>query len=379
MSQLVWSLRLVAVVGPVVVLFCQALALPPLQPRQDVGFVVLAISCMAVALTLFFLLRPALATHLRHRDLLVPLGLYLTIDHLANYLLALPALAIVTAPWGTLKVSALAFTVSLAVVMQIALGVFYGGWVTRLILQAVEDGRIDLLNPLARPWGWFGRVFVAETIGWCILFAMVIPAVFIASGAMPLGLLLIGVGSLLWNLATAALLPVVVSSRTSLGTALAEGFRASWNEKRRWWNVVVAQMVLLGWVTFLSATVTTSKAPGNFATTEKTNWSVNAFWTGGYEDETRWYGKVADVYETQKLQPVSTLLGIAFAILAIAIKARIVRDLRPPITLGIEPLPVGGNGMVGGGGEEVADTIETMRAVEGCFQPAHKESCSGFE
>jgi len=156
-----------------------------------------------------------------------------------------------------------------------------------------------------------------------------VPAVALAAAALPVGLFAIGALSLAWNLATAALLTVVVASREPLARALAEGFRASWSGKRRWWYVVVAQMLLLGWVTFLSVSFTTSTGPGSFTTKSSTNWSVNGFWTGGYEDSCRWYGTAAAIYETQTLPPVATLQGLAFAVLAVAVKLRVVRDLRP--------------------------------------------------
>jgi hypothetical protein len=54
---------------------------------------------------------------------------------------------------------------------------------------------------------------------------------------------------------------------------------------------------------------------------------------GGYEDNSRWYGKVAEISETQPLQPVTTLLGLLFGALAVVVKARIAGDLWPdPIT-----------------------------------------------
>jgi hypothetical protein len=327
MSALTWPLRLLAIAGPVAVLLWQVVSLPPLLPRQDVGFVALFV--LAFVVGLWLALMRASRTILRHGDVLVPLGLYVTAVPLANAVLALPALAAVTAPSWSAQVLGLGLSLSAGLVVQIVLAVFHGGWTTLLVVQAAQQGRTNLVGALARPWRWFGRVFVAETIGWGGLFGLMIPALAVASVALPLALLLIGVISLVWNLVTAAVLPVVVASRRPLGAALADGFRASRRAMGRLWFVVVVQMLLLGWVTFLFASFTTSNGPGNVTTKNSTNWSVNGFWTGGYEDNSRWYGKVTEIYETQPLAPVTTLLGLLFGVLAIAVKVRVATDLWP--------------------------------------------------
>jgi hypothetical protein len=325
MSRLALPLRVVAVVGPIAVLFARALSLPPAQPRQEVGFVVLAAATLAVGLTLSTLLRWSAGVIVRHLDLLVPYGLYVTVADVSGRLLALVAGETVAAPrWTMLTVS-----LSLASAWQIVLAVFYGGWVTALIVQAVRDGRVDLVGPLRRPWRWFGRVCVAEALGLGPFLLLLAAAVAVGQAALPLAVILLAVGCLAWNLATAALLPVVVASAEPLGAALADGLRWGWRGLGRWWYVVVVQMLLMGWLTFLHASYTISTGPGNVTTLEKTNWGVNAVWTGGYDDTCRWYGKVAEIYETPPLAPITTLLEIVFAVLAVAAKLRIARDLRP--------------------------------------------------
>jgi hypothetical protein len=334
MSALAWPLRLLAIAGPVAVLLWQVVTLPPLVPRQDVSLVVLLALGFWTGIGL--VLMRASRTILRHGDLLVPLGLYVAAVPLASAVLAWPALAAVTAPSWSAQALGLGLSLSAGLVVQIVLAVFYSGWATRLVVQAAQQGRTDLVGALAGPWRWFSRVFVAETIGWGVLFVLMIPALAVASVALPLALLLIGVISLVWNLVTAALLPVVVASRRPLGAALADGFRAGRREMGRLWYVIVVQMLLLGWVTFLSVSFTTSNGPGNVTTKNSTNWSVNGFWTGGYEDNSRWYGKVTEIYETQPLAPVTTLLGLLFGVLAVAVKVRVATDLWPEPEPGAE-------------------------------------------
>jgi hypothetical protein len=70
------------------------------------------------------------------------------------------------------------------------------------------------------------------------------------------------------------------------------------------------------------------KAPDpSFTTRTTTNWSVNGFWTGGYENECRWYDNLMEAAEAPPLPLISSLLGMLFAVLAIAVKLRIVTEL----------------------------------------------------
>ena len=61
----------------------------------------------------------------------------------------------------------------------------------------------------------------------------------------------------------------------------------------------------------------------------KTNFSVNGFWTGGYENECRWYGKLMQTMEAPTVALISTVLTLVFGVLAVAIKLRISEDIVP--------------------------------------------------
>src|SRR6516164_2276527 len=163
MSALTWPLRLLATVGPAAVLLWQVVTLQPLLPRQHVCLVALLVLALAVMLSPLLVRVPSAL--LRHGDLFVPLGLYVAAVPLANGALTLPALAALASPWWSGQLLGLGVSLSAALVLQIGLAVFYGGWTTRLIVQAAERGRTDLVGALAGPWRWFGRVFVAEMIG----------------------------------------------------------------------------------------------------------------------------------------------------------------------------------------------------------------------
>jgi hypothetical protein len=172
-----------------------------------------------------------------------------------------------------------------------------------------------------------------------VLFLGLLVVIPLAGCAVPVVLVLIGLGSLLWNLATAALLPAALGEEfLRFGPALRTGVRVSWSSRGRWWKLVVMQMVLLGWVTFISLSYTEER-PGGSTTRSVTNWSVNAFWTGGYEDECRWYGKLQEALQAPGLAAVSTALALVFGVLAIGIKLAVVHGLWLSRREAEEPFP----------------------------------------
>jgi hypothetical protein len=81
----------------------------------------------------------------------------------------------------------------------------------------------------------------------------------------------------------------------------------------------------------------TEQGPKGFTTHNKSEWSVNSFWTGGYENECRWYAKVLQIYEVPALEVISTALGLVFGVLAIGVKLTIVGRIKPTVVP--EPLP----------------------------------------
>jgi hypothetical protein len=266
----------------------------------------------------------------RHPDLLLPLGLYLTAQALFSLLLAIPAISAVFSPAWNLKILAFSSSLSLNFLVQVALAVTYAGWTTILMVQAVRQDRVDPMAALAAWPAWFWRVLGAEAIGWCVLFGGLTLAITLGAVALPLTLLLIGALSLLWNLLTAALLPIVVAEPGAFVETVRKGLRVSWERKGRWWLPVVLQMVLLGWVTLLHVSYTANPQPGSYRTNTKSDLSVNSFWTGGYENTCRWHTKMMNLVETEPLPLVEYLLGVLFAILAIVVKLRITSDLYGP-------------------------------------------------
>ncbi|HEV3444163.1 MAG TPA: hypothetical protein VG099_05935 [Gemmataceae bacterium] len=319
-------LRVVSLCGVCLVLLQQSVTALPFKLRQAYGIVVLVLAVVAVVLVLAILMPGTIGKLKRHVDLLVPLGLFTLADTVFGWLFLLPAIAAVMKPSQQVIIGVLTFSVSATLLVTILLQAAYGAWTTWLIVNTVCSGQTDPAGALRGLKRWFFRVFGLEFIGWGVLFAGLACAIALGTVALPLTLILVGVGSLVWNLATAALLPLALDERLRFWEAFRWGIAVSWRDKWRWGPILVAQMLLLGWITFFSVSYTVSQ-PGSVHTQNKTAFSVNGFWTGSYENECRWYGKLMDAVEAPPLQVLSTVLGLVFGVLAVAIKLRISEDV----------------------------------------------------
>jgi len=316
-------LRWLAVIGSAVVFLYHLTSLWHMEPRQEYGIVVLVLASIAVGLTCLVMLPAATGKLVRHLDLLLPLGLYFSAEGLLDALMAIPVFSAVFLPSWKLQILSLSFSLSLLFLLHIALAIFYAGWTTVLIVQANRRDHVDPLDAIQSAQHWFWRVAGAEVFGWVVLFAALAVVVTVGVVVIPLALIVLAIFSLVWNLATAAMLLVMASTRTPFGPTLREGMRVSWEGKSRWWPAVVAQMVLLGWITFFFVSYTSNPRPGSFSMQNKSDFSINAFWTGGYEDECNWHTKLMAAVETKPLPLVEFLLGIVYAVLAIVVKLQI--------------------------------------------------------
>ncbi|MGO8691506.1 MAG: hypothetical protein ACLQLG_17935 [Thermoguttaceae bacterium] len=328
-SPRIGLLRYTAIVGTGIVLVWRVTSLFGMRPRQEWGILVVAAAAIAVGLVCRLLMPAATARLGRHMDLLLPLGFYIPTETMLGLLAKAPITSALLSPSWSFRVLSISFTLSLAFLLEIVLAVVYAGWTTTLILQAVGRDRVEPLPALAAMRRWFWPVLGVETLGWFVMFAALALGIAVGAAVLPLALIGIGVFALIWNLATAALLPVVVGRRRPFGEAVREGIRLSWRGKGRWWKPVVAQMILLGWIVFFVVSYTDDTA-GSYHMYEKTQFSVKAFWTGGYEDECHWYTELMKTVETEPLPLATSLLGILFAVLAIVVKLEITAGLFSP-------------------------------------------------
>jgi hypothetical protein len=320
-------LRLLALVGLATTLLSElaAQAATPglLLPRQWYGFVLFVIVTAAVGLTLLtFLPRPA-ARVLTNIDLLVPYGLLLLAQTVLEGLAKLPGVAAVLTSSKVLQGAGLTFTLSIHFFLGLFLNLVFAAWTTTLVVELVRVGRPDLPGGFKRLWGWLGRVTVLETIGWAVPFALVALAVTVSAGLLPLAIILLGGGAGVWNLLTAAVLPAAFDDRVGFFDGCRQAFLRSFAHWYRWAAPVLAQLVLLGFFTFIHLSYSDSPRPGQTTTHTQTNWSVNAFWVGGYDNDCRWYGKLMEAAKAPTVPVVSTLLGVVFMVLALAVKVHV--------------------------------------------------------
>lgn len=319
-------LRLIAVFGVIVVLLQEAITAFPLKPRQEYGLIVLVFATPIVLFTIAFGLPSAWRTLIRHPELLIPLGILTLAEAVVGWLMLVPTVAQVLSPSKQFQIAAISLSVSGGFLLSIALNVAYGAWTTTMILQAARQEPIDPAKSFSSCWRWFLRVLGLEFIGWVVLFAGLALGLALAPVSMVLAIPVIGILALIWNLATAALLLVALDKQLGFGHALRTGIRISWANKGRWWKPVVAQMLLLGWVTLIAVSYSESTSRG-YTNHSSTNWAVNAFWTGGFENECRWFGGLMKAVNAPKLAVISTILGLVYGVLAIAVKLTIAERL----------------------------------------------------
>jgi hypothetical protein len=322
-------LRWLALVGVAVVVLPQAAGLLDLRPRQGWGFLLLFLIVPVVAVAIARLTPGAAGRLRRHPDLLVPLGVLVFLDAILGWLQRAPALARLLTAAYPMNLFGIGLSLSAAYGLSILLRVAYAAWMTSLILDVVRTGRADPIAALAGLRRWFWRVLGLESVGWVVLLAGAAVALALAPVSLVVTVLVMAAWALFWNLATAALLPNGLDGGVNFWGALAGGIRVSWGGQRRWRLAVVAQLLLLGLATFYSLSYSEAR-PGSSTTYSRTNWSVNPFWTGGYEDGCRWYGKLMETLEVPPVPLVVTALALVFGVLAVAVKLHVAAALAAP-------------------------------------------------
>jgi hypothetical protein len=321
-------LRVSALAGVAAVLIQQAATgIPFRQPRQGWGFIVLLLAAPAVIATVIVLMPNAGRRLLRHPDLLVPLGVVVCAESLLGWLALVPVVGPLLAAAKPVSVVGIGLTLSAVFLIEIFLRVAYAAWQMSLILQVVRTDRSDPVAALPDAQRWFLRILGLEFVGWLILLLGIAAAIALAPVATVLVVLLTaGVWNVVWNLATAALLPVGVLKQVNFLKAVFLAIAIGRQGLGRWGPVVVAQLLLLGVVTFYNISYTETQ--GNFTTTKRNlSWDVNGLWSGGFENQCRWYDKLTEITNAPKVALLSTLLGLLFGVLAIVVKLHIVTRL----------------------------------------------------
>lgn len=91
-------IRILAFIGPLVVIIVEAFSDFPLKPRQEDGIVVLILVFITVPLCMQFLMPAAWRLLRRNLDMLIPLGLLVFAEGVLAWIVAIPAFAAVMLP-----------------------------------------------------------------------------------------------------------------------------------------------------------------------------------------------------------------------------------------------------------------------------------------
>lgn len=316
------KLRWTAWIGLSVVLFVDFIRSMGSPGGMALGIAVFLVFLLAVGLSSALLMRDPAAV-LSNSDLLVPMVLAMVAGKLIGWLAAAPVLGLLLTPSWSLNLFGLHLGLSLAFLLHAALAVAYATWMTGTLLEFARTGNSDPCRVLSvipsRCW----RVLGLSFIGWAAVMLGMSVMILLTPVLMYFAIGLMAVGGVLWNLGTAALLPVAFEAEGGFWRSFRAGILSSLAGLGGWWLLLLAQMLLLGLVIFM---VTHNGGGTNM------NWSINVFWTGGYENDCRWYARVAEAFRCPKLPFVETLLTLLFSAYAVAIKLAIVRRLPPRTT-----------------------------------------------
>lgn len=314
-------LAILAVLGALLVLVARLLISFPLQPNQEWSYVLLVLAGFLVPLAIYMLMPRAFSRLTGSPELLVPLGVYLLASWLIGWAAGLSALKFLTLEWMHFQVLRMSFVLSAGLLIHILLTAFYAAWQTTAILNAIRHGDSDAERALVGAWKWFPRVLVLYCLGWGGIYLILLGGMCLfAAGSPAVGaaLVLMALLGLFWSFITAASLPAALDSGLNLVEAIRQGLLVSLRGIGRWWAPLALQLALLGFIVYLHV----SRGSSSSATL-----NVNLFWLGGYPDDCKWHGALLNMLGTSPVPAASYLLGLLFAILAMAVKLTIVERM----------------------------------------------------
>jgi hypothetical protein len=274
-------------------------------------------------------------------DLLVPVGLYIFAGFLSGFLIQ-------SSPFigfrdGRSNFADAGFAVVSAIVLQLALAACFTGWMTRVILKFVETGRVDLTGSFENIKWWFPRTALTLIFGWLpviLLLFVLIPLSYRASSfafstlIYPI-MFALAAFSLIWNLATAVLLPHVLTAQTNLREAIGEGLRIGWLNKAKTIVPVILLMLVSGWIVFISVTfndqVTEKKKFGEYSFGEdysikhQTNYSSEFVWVADYPEKSKWHAAMMGAVKQEPLETMDFRIMLLLLLLSVTVNLEIIR------------------------------------------------------
>ena len=311
---------------PAVLLIQFAGALSEPTPRQGYALIVVVILSPIILFAARIVTPSAFARILVRPGLLVPLGVITPVAAGLGWLWGVPALEFFRTPFLETRILGINLSISLFFLLYLAVWCFYAAWQTRLVIADVLGDQALPAEALREAPRWFPRTLLIEFIGHATILLAMAPIILIAGGAMVIACFLIIIAALGWNFVTAGFLVVGLDERLGAPAALAAGFRTSVKYVRRWWLPVLAQMLLLGLVTLVVVSYTSSGSEdgtNRVSQVSKTDWGVNGSWTGGYPDSTKWLDKTMESVEADVPDVAATVLALLLGLFAILVKLHI--------------------------------------------------------
>ncbi|HEX5000744.1 MAG TPA: hypothetical protein VFY29_21145 [Terriglobia bacterium] len=310
------TLRQICFFGLSTVLWVDLMQSLRLPDGFSFGIGILSTFLLAAPVVSLLLMPKAVAAIVRNKDFLIPLALATIAGRAVAWLSTTPALQNWLSPSLPVQVLRLSFNLSLYFLISLALAVAYAAWMTATVVEFVCRGQVDPRNAFLPAMRRFWRFFALEFLGWGALMGATVPLLSIPS--LSLGIIALLPLALIWNFSTAAVLPVAWEEPGGWWKSFCRGVRVSLGNLPQWWLLLLAQMLLLGLVSFYYTYSDENTSSG---------WNINAFWIGGYANESKWY-ELADALHRPRLPFVKTILDLMLGTVAVAVKIAIVQRSR---------------------------------------------------
>ena len=333
-SNSAFVLRGVALLGTSGVLLKHILASPPPDPRHEYSLYIFGGVLLATVFTLLIALPKATLRIIRHPDLLVPLGCYFLAQEALSWWLLRKGFSVNLAATHNQPLLLLAKQVTW-LLPYLALSVIFSGWLTRLAWQAIERDEVDLLSGLRSISQWLPRALGVILLGNGIVFLLTIAFIALDLKSTTLFLALLLLATILWNIATIALLPVVLNSPASLARALALGFKVSNLNIKRLLLPVFLKLLLVGCVVYAAVGYTKTnyefgESSSNYSFNNKVSYQVNALWVGDFNSQNKWHDFYMETLEIAGAPAISFRLNFLMLLLSLAVMLKICSTILGP-------------------------------------------------
>lgn len=330
------TLRITAIAGTISALVYEILSVNTLRLNQHYSFYALVLVALIVGVSVF-VLKKSVLTVLKNPDLLVPVGIYISVDYLIGFFgQAAPFIGFQN---GRFNWSGLGFSVLFTSILQFASAVCFTGWMTRVLLRFLQTDKVELFHAFDNIKWWFPRTLGAIIIGWIPLYILLFIFIpfytvrgFGDKSFLLLMIIFIGIFALIWNVLTSAVLSNVLWTATNFVQAVIDGVRLSWKNKEKVIFPIVLLMLASGWITYISATYEIPENPTVFG--ENTGYTSNVksnfniatqfIWTADYPEKSEWHKIMMKTVEEQPLSSVDLRIKIIILFLSLVVNLSVI-------------------------------------------------------